>query len=79
MKDVSGLTPMDIAQELLGGYEVLRPTLTLVADMLKTPSIFAEFAMLKTPSKPLTKNNKIVSLFLLLISLTFGLSTVMMN
>ena len=47
--------------------------------MLKEPSIFAEFAMLRTPSKPLSKNNKIVSLFLLLISVTFGLSAVMMN
>ena len=58
---------------------MLRPTLKLVSDMLKEPSIFSEFAMLRTPSKPLSKNNKIISLFLLLISVTFGLSAVMLN
>ena len=35
--------------------------------------------MLRLPSKQLSRNNKIVSLFLFLIFLSFGLSAVMMN
>ena len=79
IKDENGMTPMDIAQEILGGYEILKPTLKLVTEMLDEPSVFAEFAMLKTPSKPVKKNNMIVGIFLFLMSLSFGVSAVMLN
>ena len=51
----------------------------LVTEMLEEPSVFAEFAMLRTPSKPVSKNNKIVGIFLLLMSVSFGVSAVMLN
>ena len=79
IKDDSGLTPMDVAEENLGGYEVLRPTLRLVKDMLQEPGPLAEFAMLKTPSKPVKKNNFIVGIFLLLITTTFGMSSIVLD
>ena len=79
IKDVNGMTAMDIALEILGGYEILKPTLKIVTDMLSEQGHFAEFAMLKTPSKPITKNNKIVTVFFLLISITFTLSAIMVN
>ena len=35
--------------------------------------------MIKTPSKPVTKNNRIVTLFFILISASLGLSTILLN
>ena len=34
IQDASGMTPIEIAHEILGDNEVLRPTLKLVTDML---------------------------------------------
>lgn len=79
IRDLSNLTPIDIAYELFSGHESTRGLLRGITDLLKEPSIFVEFAMIRLPSKQLSRNNKIVSLFLFLITLTFGLSAVMLN
>lgn len=79
IRDLSDLTPIDIAYELFSGHDSTRHTLLALTDVLKEPSIFVEFAMLKLPSKKINKSNKIVSLFLFLITLSFGLSAIIMN
>lgn len=48
-----------------------------IRELFKPIGFMTELAMLRTPNKPLEPNSKVVSIYLLLMLLTFAMNTLL--
>ena len=76
-KDAQGKTPLDLVEECfdLDDSDEFE-TQMQIKELFKPDGIMNELAMLRTPNKPLNKNNRIVRIYLFFIILTLAMNIV---